>query len=715
MGDFDDLIRDYLSRLPGQVVAATNIWIGFEEGQHGNLVELKRLLHTAKGEAHMLGLSRFGRLAQLLEEIVVRVQRLGSAPPGVGDALLEGFDTLAVLAASNTPEAVEVEAVIASLESTLASAPEPPASTRPAATHRRSASTPADRASTPSSPAGAADANAEAEGPGENVMRVEEVQPAVHELWRLYGEQQLLQPRLREVQRILRAIVAEMDPTLPPAVLGEQVIKTLGYAAEVERRLSAISAEWSGNSFATGMALDQLAESARRASVVSVGKLRSQLERTARTTARSLGKDVELRLEGDAYIDAAIARRLEPALLHAVRNSVDHGIEAPDVRAQRGKPARGRIHVRIEQQISTVRVIVQDDGGGVDVPALRERLGLDPSVSEQDVLAHLFASGFSTRSVATSISGRGVGLDVVAREVGAVGGACAIETVLGKGFRLALTMPTVLRADVVVPITHRGIHLALPGRNVETFMRLRKLEHTTDGVRVRFTHHDTTDVIPVYTLGPVFGDEAQPAEGSRAVVVTHESFRFALAIDEYGGPRALPFQPSSDLAARSRVVQGIAPTPDGGVRMLLDVAALVDALRGVKVKVATREQRAVREVLVVEDAPVARELLCGILRSFGLRVTEAAHGREGLEALRRRRPHLVLTDVEMPFIGGLEMIDQIRRDRDLGDLPIIVLTTDTSEPTRKRAQALGVAGFLAKQKFVESELRELVDRCLDRR
>jgi two-component system, chemotaxis family, sensor kinase CheA len=712
MGEFDDLVRDYLTRLPGQVIAATNLWIGYEEGRHGDLVELKRLLHTVKGEAHMLGLSRFGRLTQVLEELVVRVQRLGVAPPGMGDAILEGFDTLAVLAATSTPEGVEVEAVIVSLEAALAEAPEPSAGDLAEAAAgavprgtRASASPPIE--AIPEAPP-------EPDARGENVMRVEDVQPSVHELRRLYGEQQLLHPRLREVQRILRSIVAEMDPTLPPAVLGEQVIKTLGYAAEVERRLSTIGAEWSSNSFATGMALDQLAEGTRRASVVSVGKLRSQLERTARTTARSVGKDIELRVEGDAYIDAAIARRLEPALLHAVRNSVDHGIESPEERAERGKPPRGKIAVRIEQQVSTVRVSVQDDGGGVDVDALRERLGLGEDIPEKDVLDQLFVSGFTTRAVATSISGRGVGLDVVAREASAVGGSCAIETVRGLGFKLVLSMPTVLRADVVVPVSHRGIRLALPGRNVETFMRLRQLEHTTDGVRVRFAHHDITEVIPVYTLGPLFGEEAQPAEEARAVVVLHDGFRFALAIDEYEGPRTLPFQPSTDLAARSRIVQGIAPTPDGGVRMLLDVHALVDTLRGVKVEVAKRERRSVREVLVVEDAPVARELLCGILRSFGLRVTEAAHGREGLEALRRRRPHLVLTDVEMPFIGGLEMIDQIRSDRDLKDLPIIVLSTDTSEATRRRAQALGVAGFLAKQKFVESELRELVDRCLDR-
>jgi two-component system chemotaxis sensor kinase CheA len=107
--------------------------------------------------------------------------------------------------------------------------------------------------------------------------------------------------------------------------------------------------------------------------------------------------------------------------------------------------------------------------------------------------------------------------------------------------------------------------------------------------------------------------------------------------------------------------------------------------------------------------------LCGILRSFRLAVTEAAHGREGLARIREVEPDLVLTDVEMPFVGGLEMVSQLRSEPRFATLPVIVLSTDSSEATRRRAQALGVVAFLSKQKFVESELRELVDRCLQQR
>ena len=120
-------------------------------------------------------------------------------------------------------------------------------------------------------------------------------------------------------------------------------------------------------------------------------------------------------------------------------------------------------------------------------------------------------------------------------------------------------------------------------------------------------------------------------------------------------------------------------------------------------------------IVVVEDAPVARELLCGILRSFGLEVTEASLGGEGLARIREGDPDLVLTDVEMPFMSGIEMVRELRGEARFRDLPVIVLTTDMREPTQNAARALQVKAFLSKRNFVENELRELVDRCLEGR
>jgi two-component system chemotaxis sensor kinase CheA len=326
----------------------------------------------------------------------------------------------------------------------------------------------------------------------------------------------------------------------------------------------------------------------------------------------------------------------------------------------------------------------------------------------------LFRSGVSTREEITDISGRGVGLDVVAREVASVGGEVHAETTHGLGFRLVLTMPTVLRADVVVPLAYRGHRLALPCRNVEGFVRLEQLEETTAGAHARVRRDGAVESLPVYTLAPIFKINDAPSVGRRGVLVNHDGTRFVLVVDEHGNPRPMPFQPIGELAVRSRVVRAVAPSPEG-VRLLLDVHALIAALKGIVVAASKPGERHVASVVVVEDAPVARELLCGILRSFGLSVHEAAHGREGLSRIRAVGPDLVLSDVEMPFMSGPDMIAELRNEPRFSELPVIVLTTDTSEATRKRVSSLGVLGFLSKQRFVESELRELVDLCLQHR
>jgi CheY-like chemotaxis protein len=272
-------------------------------------------------------------------------------------------------------------------------------------------------------------------------------------------------------------------------------------------------------------------------------------------------------------------------------------------------------------------------------------------------------------------------------------------------------MPALLRADLIVPIEYERHRLALPARNVETFTRIDLLERTPEGSFAVVEHEGTSERLPVYTMDGLFAAPKLPSEGSRAVLVHHHDLRFLLIVDNYASPRPLPFQPIGELALRSPLVQAISPSPEG-VHILLDVAQLARTLSEERWPDALAEGRRKPRVVVVEDAPVARELLCTLLRSFGLDVIETSHGGEGLRAIREHAPDLVLTDLEMPFLGGIELIRTLREDPRFAALPVIVLTSDAREPTRHAAEGLNVAGFLLKQKFEERELRMLVEHSL---
>lgn len=702
-----DLVRSYWQQAVQRVGEITDLWLGVEEGDPKAAKAIKRLLHTMKGEAHMLGLRRCGDLLQTMEDVVNRGTE--GAAHEVGDAFLTALDTIAVMATMDGEAPDGLDELVAQLSEIAAGA---------------SAGLPEPRPKPEGG--GRARASSLPPEPGEPhrelvaALDPQVLSPLVHEARRLHREQALLLPEVREIRRMLRALLAEMDLSAGLESLAERIVKTLGYGAEIERRMADLSAAWSTSEFALDMALEQIEETVRTSAMVSVGALKAQVHRAARAAAKALGKEVRVTVSGDAYVDATVERSLGPALLHLVRNAVDHGIELPDERTSGGKPAEGHVDVRIHQTDSSVRVIVADDGRGVDVARLRAQAeALDAGSvgrDDEEILQRIFEHGVSTRDTATDISGRGIGLDVVAREVGVLGGTVRVKSSSGAGTRFELVLPTMLRADVVVPVEARGARLALPSRAVLGVERIQEVVRAADGWRLPHGESGTADLLPLFDLGAIFDHPTEPAVGDPVVVLQHRTGSFAARVDRADNPRPLSFERIEELPIGSEVVRGVAPAPDGGVVFLLDTNAVYDILRGrgtTGPRAAPKASRQ-RHVLVVEDAPVARELLLGLLRSFSLRVSDAADGRQGLRVAQQEPPDLIITDIEMPFLGGLEMLAELRRIPALAEVPVVVLSTRTDEETKARARALGVRYFLSKQRFVESELREIVDACLER-
>jgi two-component system, chemotaxis family, sensor kinase CheA len=697
MSSRDDLIDSFFASMPARVAEATELWLGVEQGRNQNLQVLRRLLHTVKGEAHMLELTTCGDLAELSESVVDALRRVGHPTKLTGDALLGSFEGMGMVSADSGDDdqrlidalKAQLRDAVAELEAAAAANPTPMV--------------------TEVNPA------AEPPAPAERLLgglQAEEVRPLVHELRRLYGEQTVFHERLRETQRMLRALLGEIDPRKSHQTLAERIAKTLGYGTEIDRGLSAIRAGWSGSDFAVGLTLDELERTVHKASVVSTDRLLNQVVRVARSTARTLNKDVELRVSGDAILDAAIERRLEQALLHLVRNAMDHGVETADQRRARGKPERACIEVSINQTGASVTARVSDDGCGVDVERLRLVLASRgksvEGLTNEELLPFLFEQGVTTKSEITSVSGRGVGLDVVAREVAAAGGQVRIESTRDLGTRVILNLPATLKGEVAVPIVVGQQHYAVPCRAVDSVVRLEEIEQTASGDYLRLDTPNGAELVRLYSLTALLGGSSGPKLGEAALVLFHASGRFAVSVEGYDNPRPITVQRTEEMPFPSTLVRGVSPTPDGGVLLLLDVDALHASTRGAVGPSRARQQRA----LVVEDAPVARELLCGILRSLGMSVREATDGRQGLAMAQEEAPDLLLTDIEMPYMDGIEMVTALRTIAPLAKTPVIVLSTVATDLNRQKLEELGVVAVLAKQRFDESELKHLVEKCL---
>jgi two-component system, chemotaxis family, sensor kinase CheA len=695
--------------MPDRVAEATDLWLGYEQGHGRNLAVLRRLLHTLKGEAHMLDLALCGELTELAELVVDAVHACGTPTQLTGDSLLTAFEAMGLLSDGAGEEAeADLDAVRRTLQAArleLETRPSCAADTPPLATAVLAHDPPHE----PARPERAAPPVLDAEAAG----------ALVQEMRRLYGEREVILHRLRESQRMLRALLVEINPRGSPERLAERITKTLSYGAEIERSLGSVRSDWSSNDFATGRALDDLEELVRKASVVRIERLLNQVSLTGRSAARALGKDVEVSVEGTGLLDTTVERRLEPALLHLVRNAIDHGIEPPEVRIARGKPPRGHVRVEIVQADSTVHVEVRDDGGGVAFSRLREVLA--PSVpdvaalDDSDLVPYLFTHGLTTSRSVGAISGRGVGLDIVARQVGALGGQVRIDSKPEVGTTIALAVPIHLHGEEVVPVSAGRYRCAVPTRTVHSVVLLDEVLRTSDGRRVRLTSGIGPEVVALFALGAVLGDAAEPRPGDAALVLHHAAGLFAVSVDSYENPRPITVVRSEDMPFESPLVRGVAPTADGGTMLLLDVERLFIHARHAAENVspvAAAERRRQPVALVVEDAPVARELLCGMLRSLGLHVEEAADGRAGLERAQSSSPDVILTDIEMPYMSGMEMICELRRSPALSSIPVVVLTTAADDQNLVSLEGLGVRAVLSKQRFVEEELRTIVMDCI---
>ncbi|MBN2195525.1 MAG: response regulator [Polyangiaceae bacterium] len=705
----DDLTATFCRGMPDRIAEATELWLGYEQGRTENLPVLRRLLHTVKGEAHMLEFNTCGELAELAETVVDAVRATGERTELTGDSLLGAMEAICLVTGPTaTDETADLDGIRANLRAAAAELRRPGelVADRPVAP-ARSLSPPRPEPSPATSPPEAAAV----------LLRPEDVSPPIYELRRLYGEQEVFHKRLREGQRMLRALLAEIDPRLSPELLAERITKTLGYGSEIDRLLTGVRAEWAANEFAMGRTLEELEQVVGRASVVSTDRILNQVQRVGRSTARAVNKDIEFRVRGTPILDAGVEQRLEPALIHLVRNAVDHGIERAEVRRSRGKPERGVVSVSIDQSEGSVRVEITDDGGGVDFGRLREtltsRIANVDGQSNEDLLQYLFEHGVTTAEQVTQISGRGVGLDVVAREVGAAGGQVRFERTGLMGTTVVLVMPTTLRGELAVPVVAGNHRCAVPSRSIHSVTRLESVEAAGDGLWTRIHSDAGAELVRVCALTAALGGGGTPRADDVAMVLYHPAGLFAVTVESYDNPRPINILSSEELPFRSPVVRGVAPTPDGGVLLLLAVDALYGFARGIAaapaaVQAAQRQTHA----LVVEDAPVARELLCGVLRSIGLRVDEATDGRQGLLMARRETPDVILTDLEMPHMDGIQMVTELRNSPTLSRIPVIVLTTAASDANRSRLSQLGVVAVLSKQKFVEQELCELISRCV---
>jgi chemosensory pili system protein ChpA (sensor histidine kinase/response regulator) len=473
--------------------------------------------------------------------------------------------------------------------------------------------------------------------------------------------------------------------------------------------------------------ITELQNSLMRTRMVPFQRHVQRLTRLVRQAANDTGKRAELAVQGAAAeLDRQMLERMVAPLEHMLRNSVVHGIEPPDKRAQLGKPDVGRISISLERDGAEIVIVVADDGAGINVKLIREKaiaLGLidaHAKLTDEEAVQLILEPGFSTAGHVTQAAGRGVGMDVVATEVKKLGGGLFIDSTYGKGSRFTIRLPFTLAISQALIVRVAEETYALPLATVEGVVRLprnivaRHLGKDAPlfeygGQKYRFQH-----------LGAFVGLGATRLPDSdvsmSVVLIRAGEHSTALVTDELVGSREIVVKSLGPQISAIRGIAGATILGDGRIVLILDMGSLVRSeWRARPTETVVLDQRDRRTfALVVDDSITVRRVTQRLLERNGMRVLTAKDGVDAVSLLQENLPDIILLDIEMPRMDGYEVAAHVRNDPRLKQIPIVMITSRVSEKHRARAIELGVDDYLGKP-YQESQLLDAIEPLVNRR
>lgn len=719
-----------------------------------------RVMHTLKGAARAAGVPRIEMACHGLESMLAAV-RGGTKTLGSGEfaLLFEAADALADagnrLRRGDTLEGTEIAAL-----ATTPVAPEVPAapSTRTSANAGGRRNAVPSAAETPALPPDAETAAAEEEvlaDPAPSVNAVTPEHPERHagtlrvesgKLDTLFasvgaltvagarvsehaGELELLERSvhrtLAEWRRAMRRLQRKIEPGEQLALREALDGADRGFDG-IARQIARVAASAAHDGRSLHTATRGVAEQVRSLRMRPFTDACQALPRAVRDVAAATGKQARLTVVGgDVEADRAVLDGIREALLQLVRNAVDHGIEAPELRAARGKAVEGTVTVAARVRGDRLLVTVTDDGAGVDTTLVREavaRSGRAVPADQQALARNLIAGGLTTREQASEFSGRGVGLDVARAAVAALGGDLDIEWAAGAQTRLTLDLPATLARVRALMVALGPQLFAIPTMHVQRLLRVRhgEMKRVEGRDVIMVADGDSHMVVPVVSLAAVLGAPfvARPFPDPAPVVLLSASGRqIGIVVDELRGEQELVGQRLPGRRAIARHCAGAAMLPNGGVTLVLDAHSMLDprhARHGSVAAGASRagEGRQQPTVLVVDDSLTTRTLERGVLEAAGYRVLTAVDGADGWRVLEEEGCDLVLSDIEMPRMDGFALCEAIRSSERHRSLPVVLVTALESTEDRARGMALGANAYIGKSSFDQRSLLDTIEQLV---
>ncbi|NVZ55491.1 hybrid sensor histidine kinase/response regulator [Pseudomonas edaphica] len=728
-----------------QVLSAGLLALERNPTQADQLEACMRAAHSLKGAARIVGVDAGVSVSHVMEDCLVSAQenRLYLQPEHI-DALLQGTDLLMRIATpGNNVGPADIEGYVALMERLLdpsqpiVNATPAPAAPEPAPVIEALPPEPEPEPVPPVSTDLPRPNKRLTEG-GERVLRVtaERLNSLLDLSSKSLVETQRLKPYLVSLQRLKRIqsnsarALDTLDGQLKTMNLSleaqEALADTRRLLSEAQALLADKTAELDEFGWQAGQRAQVLYDTALACRMRPFADVLAGQVRMVRDLGRSLGKQVRLEIEGEkTQVDRDVLEKLEAPLTHLLRNAVDHGIEMPEQRVLAGKPAEGLIRLRASHQAGLLVLELSDDGNGVDLERLRGTIvdrHLSPQetalrLSEEELLTFLFLPGFSLRDKVTEVSGRGVGLDAVQHMVRQLRGAVVLEQTAGQGSRFHLEVPLTLSVvrSLVVEVGEEAY--AFPLAHIERMCDLAPNDIVQLEGRQHFWHEGRHVGLVAASQLLQRPPGQSNDETLKVVVIRERDAVYGIAVERFIGERTLVVLPLDDRLGKVQDISAGALLDDGSVVLIVDVEDMlrsVDKLlnTGRLERIARRSQQATeaprKRVLVVDDSLTVRELQRKLLLNRGYEVAVAVDGMDGWNALRSEDFDLLITDIDMPRMDGIELVTLLRRDSRLQSLPVMVVSYKDREEDRRRGLDAGADYYLAKASFHDDALLDAV-------
>jgi chemotaxis protein histidine kinase CheA/ActR/RegA family two-component response regulator len=758
--DVDAALLDaFLHDSPPQAAEVTQSlqgWIA-DPSQSELLRNAKRAAHTLKGSANILGIRGVAKLAHRLEDIL-EICEAASAPPSAlrAQALTSAADCLeqmvaAVAGEDSPPEnALGVVALLDAARNDDASdavhlrgsaAPAPQSVANP---ENHGNPSPAPLKATTRVPTQLLDELVRMVG--EMTIKIgeleQELKDAAGHSRQLVDQDRNIQKRLFELENSvdIRGVVArhklhavgspasammggdfdslEMDQYNEVQSITRALMEETTDARDLGLGLKDELAGIAGILHQQRRLMRELQHLTSQTRMAPVETIVPRLQRNVRQTAAATHKQAALVVKGqDILVDVDVLNQLIDPLLHILRNAVDHGLESPEERLAVGKPREGRITLTVSRRGQVVTVQVSDDGRGLDLEGIRGKaverglVARDVRLSDAEIARLTLLPGFSTREAVTEISGRGVGLDVVATRLRALAGAIDIRSEAGQGLTIELRFQASLVATHALFVRDGGQVFGLASHSVQ---------RAVPAVAVEFAREDGQLFVvvdekkyPAHELSQLTGlaPAVSPARRN-LVLVDSESGAIGVLVDAVLDAAELVTRPTGRYLKRIAGVSGIGLTGDGSVIPLLDIVELARTPRDQATRAAAEARHVANAVrrsrlLVVDDSLSVRRAVATLLEDHGYDVVLARDGLEAVKAMESTRPDALLTDLEMPNMNGLELAAHVRSRPELAGLPVIMITSRSMDKHRRQALTAGVDVYLTKP-YSDQELLQHV-------